>query len=141
MAFLATVALGFVPASANAPIEQTATESPYVVEQYVEYVAPIPTPVPKRISYRACSCVNIVKDVVGYTEPVGLAKNWPITTQIPQAGAVVVMRSGWTGHVAYVLRIEEGFLVLYEGNWTRCRLTVGRKVSVNDPSIIGYWMP
>ena len=109
-------------------------------QQFVEYsfhkaVTPVPL-------YRAnfCSCVSFIKSITGYTEPVGLAKNWPVNFRLPAIGEVVVTRENpYTGHVAMIIDIQGNDLILEEANYVHCTHTKGRKLPIDSSLIIGYW--
>lgn len=90
-----------------------------------------------------CSCVLHAKALTGFSISIGLAKRWPRNSEIPSIGAVVITKespSGTnTGHVAQIIDIQDGYLILDEANYQRCQRTVGRKLPINSPLILGYW--
>jgi hypothetical protein len=103
-----------------------------------EYIPPPPVR-PRTGNY--CSCVNYVKALTGFSQSIGYARNWPINSSTPFVGAVVVTSEGPYGHVAVITAItEDGFLILDEANYSPCRHTTGRHLSVDSPLILGYWV-
>lgn len=87
-----------------------------------------------------CSCVLYAKSVTGYTGVVGNARNWPITSQTPSVGAVIVTYESWAGHVGIVAGFDDQYVYLEsEANYSRCQLTRGRAIPINSRVIKGYW--
>lgn len=92
-----------------------------------------------------CSCVAFVKRLTGFDKSIGYAKNWPRNSEVPVIGGVVITSESSfdtfrTGHVAYILDINDDTLTLLEANYSRCKQTT-RKIKVADKKIIGYWKP
>lgn len=96
-------------------------------------------PKPKFKPTGACSCVLWVKAQVPFTRSVGNARNWPVTSKVPSVGAVVVTYESRPGHVALVTGIEGDFLILSEANYSRCRVTHGRRLNIHSSLIKGFW--
>lgn len=89
--------------------------------------------------YNVCSCVSYARWRSGINvPPMGLAKYWPVNSDIPVVGAVVVFGGSSTGHAAVVVEILGTKMRLDEANYTRCRVTTDRWVDMNDPTILGY---
>jgi len=89
-----------------------------------------------------CWCVPWVKAQLGITESMGDAKDWKPNTQIPTIGAVVITRESSLGHVGLVTDYDpaQGIITISEKNFVHCTVTHGRKLSVNNPTIVGYWV-
>ena len=87
-----------------------------------------------------CQCVTWVKAQLGMTQSIGNARNWKPNTQIPTIGSVVITKESAAGHVGLVTDIQDEYLIISEKNFTPCTVTHGRKLSVNDPVIIGYYI-
>ena len=90
------------------------------------------------IPNNACSCVLFVKAKTGFTQSVGAARNWPINSQSPLPGGVVITRESSLGHVAYILEVNADSIVVIEGNYSHCKVTT-RTIPLNSPIIKGYW--
>jgi len=88
-----------------------------------------------------CSCVLHVKVLTGFAEKVGQAKNWPSNTSEAHIGGVVITRESSAGHVAKIIDIQDGYLILDEANWIKCSRTVGRRLRIDSKLILGYWKP
>lgn len=92
-----------------------------------------------------CSCVAFVRRLTGFTQSVGYAKYWPKNTEVPVIGGVVITSESSfntfrTGHVAYILDINDDTLTLLEANYSRCKITT-RFLKVGDKRITGFWKP
>lgn len=150
MALVAIVA----PANAEAPIEQQAIESPYVVAKYVKYVPPVPKIVktvrPADWKYR-CSCIEYYKLTHGIVGSLGYPNRLQPTSQTPTIGAGVLTTEGvwiryggrwvWSGHIAAkVLSFTETHVTFIESNYSRCGYTT-RTLRRDDPRIRGYITP
>lgn len=90
-----------------------------------------------------CSCVLTAKYLTGKSPgSVGYARNWPINSQVPKVGAVMVSKESsygtYTGHVAVVTAVTNTTITLKEGNFSRCQLTT-RTIPRNYWAIRGYW--
>lgn len=97
----------------------------YVQAQYV------PTPV----RYNSASCVLYAKQLTGYNKPVGLAKNWPVNSQQPSLGAVVIFKYV---HVAVITDIASDSFIITEANYIHNKIST-RSLPFDDPSIRGYY--
>ena len=90
--------------------------------------------------YDPCSCVSTAKSLVNFSKIIGVAKNWPINSLEPRVGGVVVTNENpITGHIAVIIGIEGGVLILEEGNYVKCQKTKGRKLNIGSKVIIGFW--
>ena len=69
----------------------------------------------------------------------GQAKYWPVNESTPQIGEIVILNESTYGHVALITDIKNGNLILDEANWIPCEHTIGRKLNINNPDILGYW--
>ncbi len=92
----------------------------------------------KKVKFDPCSCVSYAKSVTGYSTSVGAAKNWPITSQWPTVGAVVVLSESWAGHVAVVRAVKDNTIVIDETNYIPCQKGA-REIEIDSPEIKGYW--
>ncbi len=88
----------------------------------------------------ACSCVMAARAITGINVgPIGYARNHPINSRKPRVGSIVVLRSGWTGHVAAVTAVHGNSITIKEGNWRPCQWTT-RTLSINSKIIRGYYL-
>lgn len=86
-----------------------------------------------------CSCVTYAKQRSGINVgPVGYAKNHPINSHVPKVGSIMVMHSGWTGHLAVVTAVKGNLITITEANWKHCQQST-RTLNANNPSIRGYY--
>lgn len=94
------------------------------------------------LGYNPCSCVSFAKSRTGYNKPVGNAKNWPVNALFPTLGSVVVINTGRyePGHVAIIIGFEGNDMILEEANYVNCKYTSGRRLKIDDPSIIGFYI-
>lgn len=134
------------PATMKAEENKTA---PYMVFEVVagpQYIPPQPKPEPvrptvKRFKGNYCSCVLYVKAMIGYTKSVGAARNFPVNSQVPVEGAVIVTYESRVGHVGIVASYDDNFIYLEsEANYSRCKITYGRKIPRNSKLIKGYYV-
>ena len=86
-----------------------------------------------------CSCVLYVESRTGINLTVGFAKFWPINSQEPQVGAVVVLAEGPVGHDAYVESFTEDTITISETNYVHCQFTI-RTLARSAPQIRGYYI-
>jgi hypothetical protein len=86
-----------------------------------------------------CSCVLYGKQLTGYSNPVGYARNWPKNSTEPTIGGVVITSESNVGHVAVITGIQGGKLILREANFIPCKETIGRELDINSPLILGFW--
>lgn len=92
--------------------------------------------------YSSCSCVSYAKYKTGFTKSIGAARNWPINSNTPAKGAVIVTYESALGHVGVVSHWDASYVYLEsEANYSRCKMTYGRKIPVNSKLIKGYWIP
>lgn len=70
----------------------------------------------------------------------GFARTYPINSQVPKIGGVVVTRESSRGHVAIITGIEDGYLVLEEANYITGWITDSRKLAITSPLIKGYYV-
>ncbi len=122
-------------------IEQVFLEpNPQDVQRLYEEWQKSKVEIKKKVNFDPCSCVSFVKAITGYNKPVGRARNFPINSNWASIGSVVVTNESPSGHVAIVAGIEGNTLLLDETNWLPCQRGK-RKLSIDDPSIIGFWTP
>lgn len=96
----------------------------------------------RKVSTGYCSCVLYVKAKIGYTKSVGFARNWPTNSRTPSKGAVIVTYESRSGHVGIVSHFDDTYVYLEsEANYSRCKLTYGRKIAINSSIIKGYYVP
>lgn len=94
-----------------------------------------------KTSGQYCSCVLYVKAKIGYTKSVGAARNFPINSSIPVKGAVIVTFESRVGHVGIVSHSDDTYVYLEsEANYSRCKVTYGRKIALNSSVIKGYYI-
>ncbi len=91
-----------------------------------------------------CSCVLFVEGLTGnVVTSIGAARNWPINSQIPVVGGVVVTSESFpgtnTGHVAFILSVGPESIEVVEANFVHCKKTT-RTIKLNDPAIKGFWV-
>ena len=111
---------------------------------YIEsvYVPSTPTPVPRVVPrWTHCSCVNVAKSLTGYDKIVGAAKNWPVNSDKPVVGGVVITKESYYGHVAQIIEVREDSIILREGNFKPCQFTNGRELKLDNTKILGFWNP
>lgn len=131
----------FWPTQANALPPETPLDSPAFGVWLPEGVGlPKPPPKPKYKLVGDCQCVVWAKAQVGFTKSIGNARNWPDLTKIPAVGSVVITRESPLGHAGIVTGIENGDLIISEKNFVPCTVTHGRRLPVDSPLIIGYWI-
>lgn len=86
-----------------------------------------------------CSCVGLAKELTGFNKVVGLAKNWPINSDTPTVGGVVITNENQKfGHVAFITKINYNTIVVVEANYQPCRFS-SRTMPINSDKIIGYY--
>jgi surface antigen len=85
-----------------------------------------------------CSCVSFAKQLTGYMDSVGAARNWPLNAKIPTVGGVVVLNESKAGHVAVIEAVAGSTLTVAESNYIPCQKSQ-RTIEINDSQIIGYW--
>lgn len=85
-----------------------------------------------------CSCVLFVKAQTGYSRTVGAARNWPVNSDSPKVGGVVVTKESKTGHVAFITAVRENDFDVIEANYSRCKVS-SRTIKLNNPLIKGFW--
>lgn len=88
-----------------------------------------------------CSCVTFARQITGFTGKVGAAKNWPVNSYEANVGSVVKTNESNYGHVAIITGITETEIILNEANYVTCKHTIGRKLPINSPLIVGFWKP
>lgn len=90
--------------------------------------------------YNPCSCVSYAKFKTGFTQSIGKARNWPTNSDTPSRGAVIVTYESSAGHVGIVSHWDDTYVYLEsEANYSRCKMTYGRKIAINSSIIKGYW--
>lgn len=97
----------------------------------------------KKVTAKAavCSCVLYAKALTGYTKSIGVARRWTKNSPVPVVGGVVITNESPAGHVAFVAALDGDIMTLDEANYTRCKVTAGRKLNVNNPIVLGFWTP
>lgn len=139
--------MGITNDSNNDSVGEDSLSSSYVVATNTIPVPPVP-PKPKVINTRVstattCSCVLFVKTIVGDIGLVGAGKNWPINSDVPVIGGVVVFKgtqSNPYGHVAYLEGIVGNTGYIYQSNYIRCMVNRDT-IDLSDPDIKGFWKP
>lgn len=85
-----------------------------------------------------CSCVLYVEWKTGINKSVGLARNWPITSNNPTVGGIVILNEGPYGHVAYIESLTETTITISETNYSWCRFGT-RTLPRSYVNIRGYY--
>lgn len=131
-------------ATANVVTEASDYDYDYSFDgNFVVAGSAIPLPEPPVTLYNApgasirCSCILYVKGLLGVTESWGHAKNLKPNSFEPKIGSVVITREG-PGHVALIVDIKDGKLILNESNYVKCKITKGRELPIDSPLIRGY---
>jgi hypothetical protein len=100
-----------------------------------------------KTSGKACSCVRYVRAKTGFTQSFGpkgkegWARYFPVNSNQPSAGAVIVTYESSLGHVGIVSHWDDSYVYLEsEANYSRCRITYGRKIPRNSKLIKGYYV-
>lgn len=127
-----------VPANADAPTEQQAIESPYVTEQYVDYVPPVPKITKPSNWFILCSCINYFKQERGITQRLYYPNRITPASATPFIGAGILLREGSVGHIGVVREITATQVRFTETNYFRCRYSE-RWINIDDPRIRGYY--
>ena len=90
-----------------------------------------------------CNCVSYVKYRRNGNIPVGygFAKNFPVNSQVPQIGAVIITYESFkgtsTGHAGIVIGVNENKVVIDDYNYKPCKNTI-RELPLDSPLIKGY---
>jgi len=128
-------------------IDPSLNEPKYVLSPHLSELQKIPSkPIVSKskgikTSGQYCSCVLYVKAKIGYTKSVGAARNWPTNSNTPSKGAVIVTYESRSGHVGIVSHFDDTYVYLEsEANYSRCKITYGRKLPLNSPLIKGYYV-
>jgi hypothetical protein len=91
-------------------------------------------------SANLCSCVLFAKAKSGRNPgSVGFARNWPVNSQTPQVGAVILTRESSAGHAGVVTGVDSEWVYVNDANYSRCRET-NRKLPINSHLIRGYYL-
>jgi hypothetical protein len=86
-----------------------------------------------------CSCVLYVKAKSGINVgSVGYARNWPINSQTPKVGSIIVTSESRVGHVALVTSVGNNTVSITEANYKRCQEGT-RTLPISSPVIRGYF--
>ena len=85
-----------------------------------------------------CSCKVFVAQYVDM--PFGDADSFDPNIPRPMAGSVALLRYGDVPHMSYVKSVSDGFVVVMEGNYEKCRITE-RTVALDDLALRGFWLP
>ena len=83
-------------------------------------------------------CTWYVAEKKGISASYGDAKNWPVNSETPQAGAVVATYESPRGHLAYVEAVEDDKIVVSEMNYSRWGKVSYREINKNAEFIRGY---
>lgn len=87
-----------------------------------------------------CSCVLYARFLTGFDQNIGKASNWPTNSKYPVLGGIVITNEGPVGHVARIIDIRYGKLLLDESNYKPCQITNTRELPIDSPLIKGYWV-
>lgn len=108
-----------------------------ISNQYISAQAIIDSPIP-RLPSSYCSCVVWARNYLHRDDIRGVASLLEPTSPIPYVGGVVITRESQMGHVSAIIDIRGRTLILAEDNYSRCKVTYGRELSMDSPLIIGY---
>ena len=93
------------------------------------------------IGHHGGSCVQFARRFFPNLPSLGQAKNLKTNLTEPQVGALVKTKESSYGHLGYVLYIQDGEILIVESNWD-WRETIGmRWLNIDDPNIVGYFVP
>lgn len=126
----------------TAPLVFEVVDGPQYIPPTPKLEEPKPPvkPTVKRVKGNYCSCVLYVKAKIGYTKSVGAARNFPVNSHTPSVGAVIVTYESRVGHVGIVSHWDDKYVYLEsEANYSRCKITYGRKIPLNSKLIKGYY--
>lgn len=96
--------------------------------------------------YDPCRCVTYARYRTGFREPIGTgkelgwAKHWPINSDKPVVGGVVITDQSKYGHTAYIEVVESDSFSVSHVNYGKCGL-FRTTYKLNDSRIIGFWDP
>ena len=68
----------------------------------------------------------------------GMAKNTPINSNQPEAGAIVKLDQSKYGHLAVVLKVADNQIYIYESNYNWTERARTKWIDKDDPKIMGY---
>lgn len=80
-----------------------------------------------------------VKELTGYTKPVGWGNNWPIDSRVPNVGGVVVFKYAHVGYITAIDPIAQTF-TLTEANYHKNKIST-RTLEYNNLTIKGFDAP
>lgn len=125
-----------IPYGPFRPSDYTPPKPPARVKaRNTQAVGKVPT------GYSSCSCVSYAKYKTGFTKSVGAARNWPVNSDKPAVGAVIVTYESSIGHVGIISHWDASYVYLEsEANYASCQVTYGRKTPIGSPLIKGYWI-
>lgn len=117
-------------------------EKPKIVK-VVNEKKPLPvkveTPKKEKKPFDPCNCWSYVKFKragkmkTGY----GKARNYPVNSQVPQIGAIIITYESASGHMGIVAGINENKVIIDDWNYERCKHTI-RELPLNSKLIKGY---
>ncbi len=87
----------------------------------------------------SCQCVAYVKSKIPI--PLGNANQIPINSSTPVVGGAVLFYSNPWGHIAYVEQVFGDMIFISEQNQKGCCVISSRWISINSPSVKGYFVP
>lgn len=104
-----------------------------------EFVGPIRPPIKPKGTFNPCNCWSYVKYKRGGEMPLGYgaAKNYPINSQIPIVGAIIITYESNAGHMGIVSAITDNKVVIDDYNYEHCAHTV-RELPIDSSIIKGY---
>lgn len=101
---------------------------------------PKKTVIPKqeKKSFNPCNCWSYVKSKKpGMKTGYGKARNYPVNSQVPQIGAIIITYESSSGHMGIVARVDENNVIIDDYNYKRCSHTI-RSLPLNSKLIKGY---
>ncbi|MGE0126670.1 MAG: CHAP domain-containing protein [Blastocatellales bacterium] len=111
---------------------------PYGPEPYTGPIKPKPK---KPTAYNPCNCVAYVswRTHGNVVRGIGLARNHPINSKLPEVGAILITNESASGHLAYVQEVARETITISEANYERCAFGT-RTIRQDSPVIIGYYI-
>lgn len=93
----------------------------------------------QKLGFNPCNCWSYVKFKRAGIMPLGYgwAKNYPVNSQTPQVGAIIITYEGSKGHMGIVAGVTETKVIVDDYNYKRCGHTI-RELPINSKLIKGY---
>ena len=88
----------------------------------------------KQSAWVVCNCFSFVKTKIRNIPQMDDIK----PNSVPTVGGIVIMNYRGVKHIAYIEKILENGVLVFESNYRPCSLGK-RVIEWTDPSLIGYW--